>query len=342
MLTSRAAAWTRLMQIESKMDRNPEFGQEYVKKMQYYIEQNYIVPLDEKDLNTVEGETWYLPHFAVFNPNKLGKIRIVLDASDWKGGEIYLLRLAQRESFNFTNDLVKSTSSTNFLSLDVEKGDVLYKFNSATDQDGLVRTNGRLQRIPRVSPEFKNPIILHAENRIVQLLLSSYHERLGHWGPDYTLAELRTRFEIIKGRTILKSLQRGCKKCQIARAKPSIPIMGQLPPERLDSHVIPFTYTGCDMFGPIMTKVGRREVKRYGMIFTCLVTRTIHLELYTSMTTDSFLMALRRFFAHHTVPAKILSDCGSNFRGAKKELADETSKLNLNEIADKMAQLNVE
>ncbi|XP_059612589.1 uncharacterized protein LOC132259062 [Phlebotomus argentipes] len=265
-----------------------------------------------------------------------------LDAADWKGGEEYLIKIAQRESFQIGGVMEEATDTTKLRPCIVDKSSVLYKFNPAIDQKGFIRADGRLQRMPRVSPEFRNPVILHAGNRIVQLMLNSYHERLGHWGADHTLAELRTRFEIIKGRVTLKKLQRGCKICQIARAKPRIPIMGQLPPERLESHVIPFTYTGCDMFGPIMAKAGRSEVKRYGMIFTCLVTRAVHLELCTSMSTDSFLMALRRFFAHHTVPKKIMSDCGTNFRGAKKELAEERSKLNFEDVTQRMAQLNVE
>lgn len=265
-----------------------------------------------------------------------------LSATDWKGGEMYLLRIAQWESFRFnmTDDAVYDQRG--FRSLRIEEGNPLFPLNPVMDSNGLLRADGRLNYMPHVSAEFKNPIILHAENRIVQLMMTATHERLGHWGVDYTLSELRTRFHIIKGRVSLKGIQSGCKQCQMNRVKPQMPIMGQLPSERLEMHVIPFQYTGCDMFGPMYVRRGRSELKRYGCIFTCLSTRAVHLEMCNDLTTDSFLLALRRFFARRTVPVKIISDCGSNFRGADKELRREAAKLNHEKIAEKMAQLQIE
>ena len=72
--------------------------------------------------------------------------------------------------------------------------------------------------------------------------------------------------------------------------------MADLPPERV-TPAPPFTYTGMDVFGPFYIKEGRKELKRWGMIFTCLSSRAIHLETLNSMTTDSFLNALRRFIS---------------------------------------------
>uniref|UniRef100_A0A1B0DEZ6 Integrase catalytic domain-containing protein n=1 Tax=Phlebotomus papatasi TaxID=29031 RepID=A0A1B0DEZ6_PHLPP len=180
------------------------------------------------------------------------------------------------------------------------------------------------------------------DNRIVQLLLEDFHVRLGHWRADFVLAELRQRYEIIKGRATLKRLQRGCKTCQVSKAKPQIPLMGQLPSERLSMHVVPFTNTGCDMFGPLYVKSGRSEVKRYGMIFTCMTTRAIHLELCCSLSTDSCLLALRRFFGRRGNPAKIISDNGTNFRGAARELKEAAASLDHAKVKAKLAKMNIE
>uniref|UniRef100_A0A1B0DA28 Integrase catalytic domain-containing protein n=1 Tax=Phlebotomus papatasi TaxID=29031 RepID=A0A1B0DA28_PHLPP len=238
--------------------------------------------------------------------------------------------------------VISAYDKRGFRPIRIEEGNSLFPLNPVMDSNGLLRADGRLNYMSHVSAEFKNPIILHAENRIVQLMMTATHERLGHWGADYTLSELRTRFYIIKGKVILKGIQSGCKPCQVNRVKPQMPIMGQLPAERLEMHVVPFQYTGCDMFGPMYVRQGRSELKRYGCIFTCLSTRAIHLELCNDLTTDSFLLALRRFFARRTVPAKMISDCGSNFRGADKELRREAAKLNQEKIAEKMAQLQIE
>lgn len=54
-------------------------------------------------------------------------------------------------------------------------------------------------------------------------------------------------------------------------------------------------------------------------MFTCMSTRAVHIEVVESMDTSSAINALRRFFAI-CGPAKLRSDCGTNFIGAIKEL----------------------
>ena len=72
--------------------------------------------------------------------------------------------------------------------------------------------------------------------------------------------------------------------------------MSDLPVERLTVTPL-FTYVGLDLFGPFTVKEGRKERKRYGVIFTCLSCRAVHLEVVNSMDTDCFIQSLRRFIA---------------------------------------------
>jgi hypothetical protein len=95
--------------------------------------------------------------------------------------------------------------------------------------------------------------------------------------------------------------------------------MADLPKDRLTS-APPFTYCRVDLFGPCLIKEGRKELKRYGVVFTCLASRAIHFESPNSLETDSFLRALRRFIARRSPIREMRSDRGTNLIGAAKEL----------------------
>ncbi|KRY83391.1 hypothetical protein T4D_10247 [Trichinella pseudospiralis] len=89
--------------------------------------------------------------------------------------------------------------------------------------------------------------------------------------------------------------------------------MAELPPERTEA-VGPFVYVGVDFAGPILARSDGKSLtllKTYVCVFTCMVVRTIHLELVPDMTVHSFLRALRRFISRRGRPQLLQSD---NFR----------------------------
>ena len=96
--------------------------------------------------------------------------------------------------------------------------------------------------------------------------------------------------------------------------------MANLPRCRVEQNNPPFHNTGVDCFGPFFVKRGRAQVKRYGVIFTCLNVRAVHLELAADMSTSSFINVLRRFTARRGQVRKIVCDRGTNFVGAKNVL----------------------
>ena len=57
------------------------------------------------------------------------------------------------------------------------------------------------------------------------------------------------------------------------------------------------------------------------VIFTCLTTRAIHIEMPYNLTTDAFIYALRKFMAIRGPIRLLRCDNGTNFVGANKELA---------------------
>ena len=117
--------------------------------------------------------------------------------------------------------------------------------------------------------------------------------------------------------------------------------MADLPEDRL-TPAPPFTYVGVDYFGPYVTKEGRKERKRYGALFTCLVSRAVHIEVAHSLDTDSFLNALRRFIARRGQVREIRSDNGTNFVGARRELREAINEMDQKEIVEKLRQQNID
>ena len=59
----------------------------------------------------------------------------------------------------------------------------------------------------------------------------------------------------------------------------------------------PLTHCRVDMFGPFTVKQRRRTVKQYGAMFTCMASRTVHIDIICFLDADSFILALQIFVA---------------------------------------------
>ncbi len=105
-------------------------------------------------------------------------------------------------------------------------------------------------------------------------------------------------------------------------AKPSTPKMAALPAARLQTDQPPFSGTGVDYFDLLYVNMKRGTMKRWGCIFTCLVTRAVHIEIAHSMDASTFINALRRFVARRGKPAVIYTDNGTNLTAGERELRE--------------------
>ena len=111
-----------------------------------------------------------------------------------------------------------------------------------------------------------------------------------------------------------------CVACRKRKAQTVTHIMADLPIERLGYKQPPFSNTGVDYFGPFLVPIRRSTVKRWGFLFTCLTTRAVHIEVVPSLDTSSCVVGVERFIARRGTPTTIMSDNGTNFIGAQKEL----------------------
>ena len=140
----------------------------------------------------------------------------------------------------------------------------------------------------------------------------------------------------------MRKISHQCPNCKRRRARPQAPKMADLPDVRLKAHLPPFSHVGVDYFGPLTVRRFRKTENRYGCLFTCLVTRAVHIEVAHDLGTDSYLMALRRMMSRRGKPQLIQSDNGTNFVGANRELRDCLQSWNRQRIHDEMLQEGIE
>jgi hypothetical protein len=100
--------------------------------------------------------------------------------------------------------------------------------------------------------------------------------------------------------------------------------MSDLPEDRV-SPSPPFSSVGVDAFGPWSvvtrkTRGGHANSKRWALLFTCLSTRAIHIEVIEELSSSSFINALRRFISLRGSVKEIRSDRGTNVVGSVDHL----------------------
>ena len=93
-----------------------------------------------------------------------------------------------------------------------------------------------------------------------------------------------------------------------------------------------------DYFGLFVIKENRREVKRHGVLYTCLCSKAVYLEVANSLSTSSFINSLRRFIAQRGPISVLWSDQGTNFVGARKELREAIQEIDNEKIREFLLQ----
>ena len=219
-----------------------------------------------------------------------------------------------------------------FLENDIQKGK-LKRLCPRRREDGIFVVGGRGQKWMEMTYNKKEVILLPSNHRFSRLYTQYIHDK-GHYGVLTTASKVRSRFWIVKLLNMIKSIKFNCVMCKKLEKKLCQQEMGKLPEERLKP-APPWYSTGIDLFGPfsIRDEVKKRTIgKAYGIIFNCLGTRAVHIDLAPNYSTDKFLMALRRFVSIRGYPSILYSDNGTQLISADKELQKITKGLDWDEL----------
>ena len=191
----------------------------------------------------------------------------------------------------------------------------------------VIRVGGRLGQSPYCENK-KFPVLISKNSSLVPLIIRHFHEASLHGGGQLTLNLIRQEFWIVNAKPLVNQFIKECITCFRFNTTPPVQLMADLPTERVTPSR-PFTHCGIDFAGHFLVKNGETENKVYIAIFVCMSTKAVHMELVSSLSKDDCIMALNRFIARRGMPAKILSDNGTNFLGARNDL------IKLNVLLDK-------
>ncbi|GFU68957.1 integrase catalytic domain-containing protein [Trichonephila clavipes] len=209
-------------------------------------------------------------------------IRIRLTTEEIDGAEKCWIQIVQRDAFAEEVNCLRSSKL-------LLKTSVILEFNHFLDSDELIRVDERLQK-SKFCYLRKHPILSRAKHYFVNLIVRDSHEKVFHGGVSETLLEIRERFWLIKGRQTVKNIFKKCVLCKRFSSTSGVQFTAPLPALRVEQSA-PFSVI---LGGPLYTK---DENKHHIVLFVCAVTTALHLELVNNLTTETFLLVLRRFIS---------------------------------------------
>jgi hypothetical protein len=165
------------------------------------------------------------------------------------------------------------------------------------------------------------PILL-AHHPLSRLYLEEAH-KLDHAGVDAMVMRSRSQVWITRVRPKAGTVKRACFTCKRTAKRLGEQRMAPLPEHRMGP-TPPFFSTAVDLFGPlpISRSVNKHSTgKAWGVIFVCTSTSLAQVEIAETYSTESFLMAVRRFMALHGAPRRFQYNQGTQLVAASKQLA---------------------
>ena len=245
--------------------------------------------------------------------NDRSKLQEPLTAGDLFNANFDLISLEQKRFFSEEFSLLKDQKQLS------RSSNLRYLTPFYDPEFDVLRVGGRMGN-SKYSEMKKFPLLLPKQSSLIPLIIGHFHEDTLHGGGHLTHAAIREHYWILGVKPLINKYIRNCIKCARYSLKPPFQLMADLPAERVTPSR-PFSQCGLDFAGPIITKIpGMNGQKRYVAVFVCFVTKAVHLELVSNLTKEACIMALKRLSSRRGTPAKIYSDNGLNFIGARNDL----------------------
>jgi hypothetical protein len=242
----------------------------------------------------------------------------VVTTNDIKATEEELVKMAQEQAFDSERKELKKIQEElgdeePRLATKLFKKGPLQRKEVLLDENGLLRLVTRAAGAEFLSWEEKYPLLLPTKHAITRFIIRDRHVHATHAGTKTTYALLAKQFYVP-----ISAVKQALFWCERCRRRAPLPVnlpQANLHANRLGLGGPVFQFTGMDHFGPFEI---RRRKKCWGLLFICLTTRAVHLEVCEDLTVPVWLNAIDRFIARRGKPAKIFSDRSTTFVGGGK------------------------
>ena len=208
--------------------------------------------------------------------------------------------------------------------------------------DGLLKVKSKFGKLCKGSIS-KTPVLLNKNSEFTRILIMDYHRKFNHSGTYYILHQLRSNYFILKAYSAVKQVLNKCYHCRRFNARPVKVNVNDYKEWNINPVRRFFSHCFVDYFGPYTTKYGGEKVKTYGVIFKCIWSKMINVEVVTSANTSNFLMAFQNHVYSYGLPTRLVSDAGSNLTKAfsliGEALSTEEVKAYLNQTGVTVCEL---
>ena len=147
-------------------------------------------------------------------------------------------------------------------------------------EENLLRCRTRISSDETLKYGIRFPALLQRSSNVTKLIILQYHDKVYHCGDEARLNHIRSFYWIVKGSKTVRSMLRKCFICNVIQKKVAIwEDTPALPPFRIQFSYC-FENIGLDYAGPLFYKdvMQNKMQKCYALLFTCSVSREIHLE----------------------------------------------------------------
>lgn len=181
-----------------------------------------------------------------------------LSPQEIREAEDEVVRSCQREAFSNEYKALKSGKP-------IPPNSQLIQLSPVLDEEGCIRSNGRLQFAEYLPYDVRFPKVLPQGHWVTKLIVKHYHEQANHTaGTNFVLSQVSENYWIVAAREEIREWERECNMCKRRRGKTTTQIMAPIPGIHLRFTFHPFDQTAIDYAGRFTTVEGQgvRRQKR--------------------------------------------------------------------------------